>query len=149
MEGNKFLAQYTIFLNRIANDALPPNVSQYFAESVLLSLSKDRNDLKQIRPIALGDHFMKLVSKLILIKFFLQIDELMGNVQQGVGRKFAIERIIHLLNFAMQSDEEWDTILVDYINAFNNVSRNKMLTAVLERFPQMQYSCSSLVPQFK
>ena len=61
----------------------------------------------------------------------------MGDVQFGVGRKNAIELIIHLISATNSYEDDWDLISIDFENAFNSILRSVMLKAVLDKFPSM------------
>jgi hypothetical protein len=139
-EGERFLRVFTTFLSKIANDnKLPTDVNSFLNESILFTLRKDKIDETKIRPIAVGDTFMKIVSKLILQSNFVEIDLLMGKLQQGVGRKFAVEQIVHLVNFVKNNPKyaQWDLLCIDFENAFNTISRAKILSQTLKFFPNM------------
>jgi hypothetical protein len=69
-------------------------------------------------------------------KFQPSIDTLMGNIQLGVGAKCGVEKIVHLANHWISSNQG-DVVLVDFSNAFNTVSRTKALLNVKTFLPDL------------
>lgn len=136
-EGEKYLRNLTILINDIANDKLPRDVAHFKVQSMLVLLTKDENDPTKKRPIVLGDVTNKIAAKLLLVTFMERIDKLMGNVQQGVGRSLGREKVIHLINYITDEEDDFDLLCVDIENAFNSLSRSAMLDAVLSKFPEL------------
>jgi hypothetical protein len=133
-----FKEHLNIFIEHLANRELSPVGTAFLVDSSLMALFKDnacRED--SIRPIAMGDTYLKLVSKCLLLIHIGQIEQFMGSLQYGVGRSNGMDSIIHSMQLAMDIDPYIDILQLDFTNAFNNISRFHMISAIQQYFPDM------------
>ena len=76
-----------------------------------------------------------------------QDSSLPNGAQLGM-ESMGTEKIIHSINHAQQTHKEWDTICLDYKNAFNLVKRSVIAAKLIADFPQVvnyfrTYYCDS------
>jgi hypothetical protein len=108
--------------------------------SRLLAISKD--DPNSIRPIAIGEVFIRIVGKLIAL-YLLGLEGVLtalhNSSQFGVGVKGGNEVIAHSLTIAYQHiaaiNDEYSIISIDNSNAFNTICRKAILDSILEHCP--------------
>jgi hypothetical protein len=72
-EEKSFLGGLSHFLTLIANNSLPASFMNWLASADLIAISKDENDLSNVRPIALGDTYRKIVGSVLLSMNRLEI----------------------------------------------------------------------------
>ena len=98
------------------------------------------------RPIAIGDFFIRFLSKMIVNKVLKcpEVISLLSHSQFGVGVKGGSEAIIHAITIAYDkicsatedSESSDSSILsVDMKNAFNTISRQAILDSLLQHCP--------------
>ena len=85
-----------------------------------------------IRSISLVDVFCKIANNCALKAVYSKIDERCGNLQWGVGRRFATEIIYHTTRFISELDPSRDRVFTDKRNAFNEADRGRMFEKVLD-----------------
>jgi hypothetical protein len=104
----------------------------------LIPLNKKRGG---VRPIAIGEAYRRLVSKVANFSVRKEAIEYFGTIQLGVGRSNGAEAIVHAATYIFNALEESDTVLfkVDLSNAFNNVDRNTVLQQTLAVFPSLAH----------
>ena len=108
--------------------------------SRLLAISKD--DPNSIRPIAIGEVFIRIVGKLIVLYLLGLADVLEAlhkSSQFGVGVKGGNEVIAHSISIAYKRiaaiDDEYSIISFDTTNAFNSICRKAILESILKHCP--------------
>ncbi len=126
-ENNYCLKALTAFINTLLRGKISSRLSPFIAGAVLVALKKKDNG---IRPIAIGEVYRRICSKLCSkASRFLQKSHF-EPLQLGVGTSSGCEAIIHSSNSLIKSHGENSDIvmvLVDLTNAFNNADRATFL----------------------
>lgn len=108
--------------------------------SRLIGLEKPNGD---IRPIAMGESITKIASLWALRANESAIPHALLRSQFGVGSPGGVEPVILALTSAwMDPDQDFGVGELDFVNAFNTVSRSKIAEQLKNRIP-------SLVPIFQ
>jgi hypothetical protein len=83
------------------------------------------------------DLYRKIAGIILLQNHTDDIRNIMGEIQLGVGSSCGVEKIVHTVqNFILANPTE-DAILIDFKNAFNSVSRDRILQAIKIHLPTM------------
>ena len=105
--------------------------------AILFAYKKKGGDL---RPIAVGEVLRRLTSKCISRAVQGEALKALTPLQVGVGVPVGCEAIVHAVNNVQNSninpERKW-TLLLDFSNAFNSISRKKMFKEVRSRIPSM------------
>ena len=140
---------------KICTDPMPMEVRPTFFGANLCALEKPQGGL---RPIAVGNTFRRLVSKLAVARVRDDMCEALAPTQVGFGKARGAEASVHavslFVNHQLQNASEIDQpssclLKVDFRNAFNSVRRRHMLSCVAELMPKWHmlvwqaYGCSS------
>ena len=134
--GDGFLQDVTQLLNLLtAETGAPPWFDEAISSARLIALNKV--DGGGVRPIAMGGTLAKLVSRGLQRFHQPQFDQHFAPYQYGVGQKRGCETILHFVRESLLANPGWVCLKVDFRNAFNSVSRQAVLDAVLEHFPQL------------
>ena len=89
-----------------------------------------------VRPIAVGETFRRLAGKILVSRYQPALSSQFQPSQLGVGFKGGSEVIIHRIRDWLASAGADEALLqIDFRNAFNSLSRAKMLPSVLQRCP--------------
>ena len=128
-----FRTVVTNLINWMANGSLSDGaLRNKLLACRLFALSKepasDRSTLPKVRPIAVSEIFVKLLSNLFLKK--LKIDKLMPEFQYGVKCKGGIEKVLHGINHILAADPNSVALSIDFKNAFNSLSRKQILKQI-------------------
>jgi hypothetical protein len=129
-----FLQLLHWFVDCIVNARLPPSYMEFLGSSILIALPKPNSS--GVRPIAMGDVFRKVASASLQRHFQSQIDFLMADIQLGIGARAGSDKIIHTAR-CWHDSESGSTLLVDFKNAFNNVSRDKAIATFSNHLPAL------------
>ena len=94
-----------------------------------------------LRPIAVGEVLHHLSSKCISKAVRLEAFEVLTPLQVGVGVQAGCESIVHAVSLVQEDSNispelKW-ALLLDFSNAFNNVTRESMFHEVRARIPSM------------
>ena len=142
-----FLDSLATFCTRFASNTFPSSLAPLYGGAKLVPLVK--KDLG-VRPMAIGESFRRLVCKIMLSRVQNQISDLLAPYQLGVGIRGGAEAVIHSLAGCAESLLDDEVILqVDFENAFNLVSRLKILEQVAVDLPAILnlvnflYGCDS------
>jgi hypothetical protein len=116
-----------------------PTVSaQLYVSGNLIPLLKKDADVRNIRPIVVGEVFRRLVSKLCTKQVAKDASTFLQPLQFGVGIPNGIEAILHAFNKLIRGESLDPTLvllLIDFINAFNMINRHSFLAIVKKSFP--------------
>ena len=85
----------------------------------------DGSEVGAVRPIAVGEIWRRLVSKVAARAVKRKVMEKLQN-QMGVGIPNGAEAIVHAVNRiyeALKNKENYGMLKIDYKNAFNSVGR--------------------------
>ena len=121
-------------VNQAQQGKLPAWSYDLMAGANLVALRKGNQD---VRPIAMGCVFRKLVSRCLLGHFQPLIDAHFMPMQFGVGARNGAETIVHAMSMMMDEHPDWVFFQTDFKNAYNSIYRSEALEAVREHFPQM------------
>ena len=144
--ANRFLSSLTRFLNLLAAGRAPPTITPHLCGASVLA-SRKRNGGH--RPIAVGEVLRQLVSKCLASLVRSPAISLLAPLQLGVSVQGGCEAIVHAtsqLMTSLQDNQHW-TLLLDFSNAFNSISREAMFVECRRRLPGLSawmescYSC--------
>ncbi len=87
----------------------------------------------KVRPIAVGDLFVKLAAHFILDVVSEHFSNIFHPIQLGLGTPGGAETIIHACQLLLETDPDSVLFSVDIDNAFNSKSRALMAEALFDR----------------
>ena len=134
--ANLVLSALTNFTNLLAAGRTPPPVLPHLCGASLLSCPKAKGGH---RPIAVGEVLNRLTSKCLAIVSRSLASTSLTPLQLGVGVRGGCEAIVHAVSSLMSSSPPscgW-SLLLDFSNAFNNLSREKIFTQNRQRTPSI------------
>ena len=120
----------------LSNGCTPPEVAPHLCGATLLACQKKDGGL---RPIAVGEVLRRLTSKCLSHSVQEQAIQTLTPLQVGVGVKGGCEDIVHAVSCTLDDSnispgEQW-TLLLDFSNAFNNISRDYMFEEIRSHVP--------------
>ncbi|MGH8465836.1 MAG: reverse transcriptase domain-containing protein [Pseudomonas sp.] len=121
-------------VNQAQHGRLPRWCYTLLAGANLVAL---RKGLADVRPIAMGNMFRKLVSRCLLVHHQPLLDAHFMPTQFGVGARNGAETIVHATSTLMDAHPDWVFFQTDFANAYNSILRCKSLEAVREHFPSL------------
>ena len=126
----------TDFLNHLASGLVPKDVQPFLAGAYLIGLSKKDGG---IRPIAIGDLYRRLTGK-CLFSLILSEANNFFLPYQCVCASGGGEAVVHAWRQIMeefQNNPEFIGLKIDFVNAFNAVSRSIFLNECFDKFPHI------------
>lgn len=112
----------------IINGNISAKGKEWLTSSKLIAISKPDGG---IRPISMGEIFLKIAGKYSIKKISKHMAEYFPPCQFGVGVKAGAEKIVHSIrHFLSKVDEENFLMSLDVKNAFNTISRKHVLEAL-------------------
>jgi len=128
------------FINLMAQGKLLLSI---WGTNKLIPFSKPNNG---IRPIAIADTFYRITAKSIIVKLKDTIQETLKPVQLGVGTRNGASIIStagiifanQIINGTNKNSEKLSIMSLDMSNAFNSISRDKILTNIRKYLPQLE-----------
>ena len=91
-----------------------------------------------VRPIAIGETFLKVASALAMRYCARDITALFGDTQFGIARPGGAEEIVHRTRcFVRASHRSEIVVTLDFSNAFNSPSRDALWKAVKQSLPRL------------
>jgi hypothetical protein len=146
--NNDLLKSITMYVNLAAAGQFPQWYYDVMAEARLIALAKKEESesgakgvtadlLKDLRPIAMGTVWRKLVSKSVQHVYRGDHIKIFEAYQFGAGAKLGTETLHHIVKNALKDNPDWLGVKVDCKNAFNSVLRRKLLAAVEKYCPGM------------
>ena len=125
-------------INFLCSGKAPSEVTPHLCGATLFASKKKSGGL---RPIAVGEVLRRLTSKCISRAVRGDAFNVLTPLQVGVGVSVGCEAIVHAVNRVQEDpnispDQKW-TLLLDFSNAFNSISREKMFGEVRARIPSM------------
>ncbi len=130
------------FINFIASGKPNLIIGPYFSSARLIALPKKDDG---IRPIAVGNVWRRLISKAVLIPFIEQAKKSIEPHQLGVGVRGGAEKISHairVITSMYKNDSDFGILQLDFKNAFNKVSRAKIIEIVKNNYPKFYHFVS-------
>jgi hypothetical protein len=138
------LSELTAFVNRSFHGHLPELLVPWFVGAPLTAFAKNGDD---VRPLAVGETLRRLTSKLgvSIVKdraamYFGPQDDPYVPVQLGVGVRGGAEIAVHLARSVVEAhsgDDSFALRAFDFTNAYNEVSGQKILDIVKEKYPEL------------
>lgn len=129
----------------LALNLAPGNAYKYLTQSTLLGLGKDAGG---IRPIAMAETFSKWTDRVIQAAHTEAIIDTLHPFQFGVLTPAGIETIVLSHVYDLHQNPTNVTLLLDVKNAFNSVSREKILDCVAKVLPDaLPYVAQTLVDE--
>ena len=128
------LASLTRLVNVMAGGGVPEDVAPFLAGARLhAALKKDGG----IRPIAIGNLLRRLVGRCCSTRLQEKSSAFFSPHQLGVSVRGGCEAILHSARKILEADPSLWCLQIDFINAFNLVSREAAFKEVLESFPEI------------
>ena len=135
--GNTLLATMTRLINFLAAGKTPPEIDPFLCGGNLFAaVKKDGGH----RPIAVGETIRRWTAKCMAKKAIADTAEYLSPLQLGVRVKGGAEAIIHATSAIYNDDnisteDKW-VLQIDFENAFNSISRARMLEEIRKRCPK-------------
>ena len=89
-----------------------------------------------VRPIAMGEQLYKLAVKYAMLCVNQHLDRIFPSIQLGAGQAGGSAKAYHIIRHAYelrsQADPTTVVLSTDFANAFNSISRAKIMTQLLE-----------------
>ena len=120
------------FINYLISGSVPSQLKYYIGGARLIALEKPNKDL---RPIAIGESFRRIASKVMCQACQSDIQDYFSNIQHG-NQKRGCETIVHKIKSEIESLKNWCLLKVDITNAFNSVKRKTFLDQMSKVFPK-------------
>ena len=151
--GLRLRRSLTRLCDTFAHGTLPSETRDLFFASNLIALRKKDGG---IRPIAIGNVFRRLASKIIAKKVIPLVSAEFKPIQLGVGVPGGCEAAVHAFRSLIESettssDKNLIAIKLDMRNAFNSIRRDHILEVCLRRTPSVYplaysaYACPSVL----
>ncbi len=121
------------FIDSVFHASCPKEISILLSDSEVFPIPK--NAVSGCRPIMIGDVYRKLAAS-AGVECFSEVNySILGDIQQGVQRKFGTEIVYHSMRLAGELTPHFDRIFADFRNAFNEMIRNMGLEQTKLHFP--------------
>ena len=131
------LGTLTKLISHMLAGKVPLEVQHCFAGGRLCALHKGQGD---VRPIAAGETFRRLASKIGCLSAKAKSRTLFKDQQYGVATPAGAERVIHICRRLVAhhiNNEDFVLCKVDLRNAFNHISRNSFMALTRHHFPEL------------
>jgi Reverse transcriptase (RNA-dependent DNA polymerase) len=133
--GDTVLNQLAKFAGMFVAGKFPGSMAIFYGSARLIPLIKKDGG---VRPMAVGETLRRLSCKLALTLVNSEVPRFLNPHQLGVGTSQGAEAIVHTVASTLDNLADDEAILqIDFTNAFNLVSRNKMLDLVRINFPKL------------
>ena len=126
-------------LHLLVNGRVPEAVAAALCSSHLLALAKPNSG---VRPIAIGEVWMRLASRSVMLHYRDDFQELLAPLQLGVAVPGGSEAVVLGIRAALEAHPDWVLLSMDLTNAFNSVDRARVFEALQTGGPAMR----SLIP---
>ncbi len=131
--------ELTRWINLLISGKAHPLLAPWLSGAHLTALIKPNN--KGYRPIAVGDCFRRLASRLCCSVISPKLQDLfLSHGQMGVGVKGGLESIIHTTRHFIdhfKDSEDMCILKLDFSNAFNECNRNCIFDRVAKDLPEI------------
>ncbi|XP_065313967.1 uncharacterized protein LOC135923246 [Gordionus sp. m RMFG-2023] len=136
------LTKITNLVNKILNGDVLSFITPLLFGARLIALQKPNKD---IRPIAIGSTYHRLVAKLIASRIKHDAAHILSPYQLGVGIPGGCEAAVHLTRIHLENNPKNESLVkIDFSNAYNTLSRNTFLHSTCFHFPaytKFLFSC--------
>lgn len=136
---DELVRQTTQLINLMLSGAACAEVQPWLCGASLTALPKPSGDL---RPVAVGEYWRRLTSKIAAKSATSDLRPYFEPVQLGVASKVGCETIVHVARqwlYRNQADPNRVLVAIDLANAFNTVDRSAFLA-------EARRLCHDLVP---
>ena len=135
--GARALRAPSELVNLLAAGRAPEQVAPYLCGAILIPVKKSGS----LRPIAVGEVLRRLTSKCLSRAVQPDAIDILAPLQVGVGVKAGCEAVIHSVSHILEKPNlpplsRW-TLLIDFSNAFNSVSREHMFSSLHPTLPAL------------
>ncbi len=133
--GEKLLETLTKFVNMVLRGEIPDFVTPIFFGASLCALAKKDGG---VRPIAVGNTFRRLATKVGLKPLSAGLGQHLRPVQLGFGTSGGCEAAVHATHtYLSQTQSKGVLLKIDMRNAFNSIRRDVFLRVARERIPTL------------
>ena len=133
--GSLILKTLAKFCELMVSGKFPGDMAPFYGSARLIPLIKKDGG---VRPMAVGETLRRLACKLALSSIKTDIPTFFHPQQLGVGTANGAEAIVHSVAAALENLEVDESILqIDFANAFNLVSRERIFELVDRHFPTL------------
>jgi len=133
--STSLLTSLTELVHHLTNGHLPTALRPFLYGAQLHGLRKNNGDL---RPIAVGCTYQRLVAKVCLRPYISRLHELLQPSQLRVSTSWGCEAAVHATrSFMAQTQGEKVLLKLDVKNAFNSIRRDTVLQAAKTHFPEI------------
>ena len=123
-------------VNLLAAGRAPEQVAPYLCGAILIPVKKKSGGL---RPIDVGEVLRWLTSKCLSRAVQPHAIDILAPLQVGVGVKAGCEAVIHSVTHILEKPDlpplSRKTLLIDFSNAFNSVSREHIFSSLRPTLP--------------
>jgi hypothetical protein len=130
-EDEVIIGSLQTLLQHMLQGKLPPSLNDALLASRLITLEKNPG----VRPIAIGNLFVKFASKLCCHKMSNSFQNYFHPIQFAVGESAGAEKIIHCVQSSYEAGQY--VCKVDFRNAFNCVFRHVAIQQTSSLFPEI------------
>lgn len=121
-------------LRMLLNDEMSAELKQLFLASHLLAIPKIKDGAQAgLRPIAVGDVFLRLASRVAFSKLPSGQRLFPNNIQMGCNIKGGPQAAIHAIQTALHAHKDNVLLTSDFKNAFNKINRIAVIKALLSK----------------
>ena len=117
------------FLNEMLRGTLPAPIATMVSAPRIIAVNKDDGG---IRPIGMGDIFYKLAAYVGTKAIEPNLDGVFPRIQYGLGVRGGTQVAFHLIQRAIEADDQSVCIKFDVKNAFNSRRRSSIGKAILD-----------------
>ncbi|XP_061706794.1 uncharacterized protein LOC133517478 [Cydia pomonella] len=132
--GETLLEELTALTNLMLAGKVCREVVPILYGANLIALKKKDGG---IRPIAVGNTFRRLTSKICCREFHSRLTEKFKPIQLGFGLKGGCEGAVHAARSFIDSPNFEILVKIDVRNAFNSIDRGVLLTQVEKELPEI------------
>ena len=147
-QSKKSITSITKLVNLASRGQLPSFVAPTFCSASLTAQKKTKGG---VRPIAVGEVFRRLIAKCIAQEASSEAVEVFSSRQLGVADKCGAESIVHATKQTFQkllNNEKAGLLQIDFKNAFNSITRSRMLDAARKFIPSLAPFASFCYSQY-
>jgi hypothetical protein len=124
------LSGLSLLFTLIMNGNIKGTLRELLLTGILIPLPKKDGG---VRPLAIGNIFVRIAGKIILRKLELDgaFEQLFPQIQFGIGKSGGAEIGLHKIQALLQINPNHVIITTDIKNAFNSISRKSIFNALL------------------
>jgi hypothetical protein len=122
-------AMYRYMSDVAAGLVTQDEAGRFWGTATLIALSKPNNG---VRPIAMGEVFRKIVSRIMLKQLGSTPATSVGVHQFGVSRPGGLEAVVLALRILLEDDDHNVILSIDVSNAYNTFDRNLALRIMMD-----------------